>query len=251
MANAINDIHFVCITESVPTMEMWNKKFYVYDNGQLVQGKFTEVRFFKFCDTSWAIRTTAILANGVSIRVYPSTKLYASSKDFVEEKPILNVWREVFPSAIKSAYCKLFPQINREGKVWIFNKNVGKYSLANFNVVSCNLDENLNIINDKEFYDKVQKANGNFYSTLDECMANEGIEVVEFDEEEKDNYARIEEYIYRKFLLFMDSIDACEISEKIYYRVVQEIKENNGGNFSNDDIDIAIARALKEILGVE
>jgi len=123
--------------------------------------------------------------------------------------------------------------------------------LTDFNVVSCKLDENLNIVNDNEFYDKVQKANGNFYSTLAECMANEGVEVVEFEEEEKDNYARIEDYIYRRFLLFMESIDADAISEKIYYRVVQEIKENNGGNFNTGDIDIAITRVLKEIVGVE
>jgi len=251
MSNAINNIQFVCGNEQVPTREMLNKKFYVYCNGKLVQGKFTEVRFHKFCETSFFITTTATLANGVSIRVYPSTELYASPKDFVEEKPILNVWREVFPRVIQSAYCKLFPQINREGKVWIFNKKVGKYLLTDFNVVSCKLDENLNIVNDNEFYDKVQKANGNFYSTLAECMANEGVEVVEFEEEEKDNYARIEDYIYRRFLLFMESIDADAISEKIYYRVVQEIKENNGGNFNTGDIDIAITRVLKEIVGVE
>ena len=250
MSNAINNISFVCGTAHAPTKEMWNKKFYVYDNGQLVQGKFTEVRFFKFCDTSWDVSTTATLANGNTKRIYPSTKLYASPKDFIEEKPILNVLREVFPHDIQSAFCKFFPQIDREGKVWKFCKGNGKYGKATFQVVSCKLGEDLKIIVDKDFYERVEKRNGRFYSTFAECIANDGIDVVEF-EEEKDNYARIEDYIYRRFLPFMDTKDACEISEKIYYRVVQDISETACKNFNNDDIDIAIIRVLKETLGVE
>jgi hypothetical protein len=250
MSNSINNISFVCGTTHVPTREMWNKKFYVYDKGKLVQGKFTEVRFYKFCDTSWDVSTTAILANGDTLRIYISTKLYASPKDFVEENPILNVWREIFPHDVQSAFCKLFSQIDREGKVYKFCKGNGKYGKGNFQVVSCKLNENLQIIADKDFYERVEKRNGHFYASLAECMKNEGIEVVEFDEE-KDTYARIEDYIYRRFLTFMDTKDACEISEKIYYRVVQDISETAAENYNNDDIDIAITRVLKETLGVD
>lgn len=251
MANAIINISFVCGTAHVPTKEMWNKKFYVYDKGQLVQGKFKKVKFLKFSDTCYTTHTMVALANGTIMCAYPSTQLYASPKDFVEQKPIFNVWREVYAHDIQSAFCKLFPQINREGKVWRFYKNVGKYLLTPFNVVDVELNEDLNIINDNEFYNEVKKANGNFYSTLAECMENEGIEVVEFEEEETDNYAQIEDYIYRRFLTFMDAKDACEISEKIYYRVVQDIRETAAENYNNDDIDIAIIRVLKESLEVE
>lgn len=251
MANAISNISFVCGNAHVPTKEMWNKKFYVYDKGQLVQGKFKKVKFLEFSDTCYTTHTMVALANGTIMCAYPSTKLYASPKDFVEENPISNVWREIFPHDIQSAFCKLFPQINRVGKVWRFHKNVGKYLLTPFKVVEVELNEDLNIVNDNEFYNEVKKANGNFYATLDECMSNEGIEVVEFEEEEKDNYKVIEEYIYRKFLFFMDSIDAGEISERLAYRVLQDLTETADKDFNTGDIDIAITRALKEILGVE
>ena len=80
-------------------------------------------------------------------------------------------------------------------------------------------------------------------------MANEGKEVVGF-KEEKDIYTRIEDYIYRRFLPFMDVKDACEISEKIYYRVIQNISETDAENFNDGDIDFAIVRVLKESLEV-
>ena len=60
----------------------------------------------------------------------------------------------------------------------------------------------------------------------------------------------VEEYIYRKFLIFMDSCDATLFAESLAEDVVSDIEETADENFNGADIEIAITRVLKARLGL-
>lgn len=135
------------------------------------------------------------------------------------------------------------------------NKYLYRYTWDGTRAIQYSLKENISLFftYDANEFDNQMHGWYEGYITKEECEKDNAIQVAVFaeEDEEKDNYAQIEDYIYRKFLPFMDSIDASAISEKIYYRVVQDITETADKDFNDGDIDIAIIRVLKESLGVE
>ena len=54
----------------------------------------------------------------------------------------------------------------------------------------------------------------------------------------------VNEYIYRKFLLFMDCSDASRLADSITDGIVNDIEETAGEDWHSGDIDIALSRLM-------
>lgn len=70
---------------------------------------------------------------------------------------------------------------------------------------------------------------------------------------EREQLLYINEYMYRKFLHFMDSEDAGKIADALEDDVARDIEETaDKDNWNSSDVDIAMTRVLlKRVLGDE
>lgn len=70
---------------------------------------------------------------------------------------------------------------------------------------------------------------------------------------DREQLFRINEYMYRKFLNFMDSEDAGKIADALEDDVARDIEETaDKDNWNSSDVEIAMTRVLlKRVLGDE